>query len=253
MINPLDFSYSAITIDLDWAPDFAISFTSAILLKNHVRATWFITHDSPAVRNLMAHPDLFEVGIHPNFMPGSTQGKTITNVLENMLKIVPDAKSARTHGLFQSSNIMREMAVNFHIENDVSIFLWQTPYILPTSLAFNAVRLMRIPYFWAEEEEMAAPMPFSLENRFHNWPGLRVYNFHPIHVFLNSGSIRNYQQLKSNRPLQECRESDAEPFANYGPGCRSFFTALVDHLAESNKSQTISQIANKFRKRCARA
>lgn len=38
-----------ITIDVDWAPDFAIDPVANALLDAGVSATWFITHASPAI------------------------------------------------------------------------------------------------------------------------------------------------------------------------------------------------------------
>ena len=55
-----------LTLDMDWAPDCAIDFVSEELVSREVRATWFVTHASPAVHRLREHPELFELGIHPN-------------------------------------------------------------------------------------------------------------------------------------------------------------------------------------------
>ena len=63
-----------LTLDTDWAPDFVIDFVAKQLVAYQVRATWFVTHASPAVERLSQHSDLFELGIHPNFLPGSTHG-----------------------------------------------------------------------------------------------------------------------------------------------------------------------------------
>jgi hypothetical protein len=65
-----------LTLDIDWAPDAAIDFVAEILVSRGVKATWFVTHDSPGVRRLRARPDLFELGIHPNFLPGSSHGRS---------------------------------------------------------------------------------------------------------------------------------------------------------------------------------
>jgi peptidoglycan/xylan/chitin deacetylase (PgdA/CDA1 family) len=64
-----------VTLDVDWASDAMIDQTARILLEHEVPATWFITHASAAVDRLRDHPELFELGIHPNFLPGSTHGE----------------------------------------------------------------------------------------------------------------------------------------------------------------------------------
>ena len=50
-----------ITIDIDWAPDSAISETAHYLIENEVKATWFITHASPEIEKLKEYPHLFEL------------------------------------------------------------------------------------------------------------------------------------------------------------------------------------------------
>ena len=47
---------AVITLDIDWAPDYAIDFAAGLLIEAQVRATWFVTHDSPAVERLRQHP-----------------------------------------------------------------------------------------------------------------------------------------------------------------------------------------------------
>ena len=46
----------ALTFDVDWAPDFAIDFVARKLVRDHVRATWFVTHDSPGIRRFVHSP-----------------------------------------------------------------------------------------------------------------------------------------------------------------------------------------------------
>jgi hypothetical protein len=63
-----------LTIDTDWAPDCTIDFMAEQLIARQVRATWFVTHMSPAIARLKQYPKLFELGIHPNFSPARRMG-----------------------------------------------------------------------------------------------------------------------------------------------------------------------------------
>ncbi|SVD69909.1 uncharacterized protein METZ01_LOCUS422763, partial [marine metagenome] len=47
-----------ITIDIDWAPGWMIDFVTAILIENGVKATWFVTHASPAIESIRERPDI---------------------------------------------------------------------------------------------------------------------------------------------------------------------------------------------------
>ena len=48
-----------ITLDIDWSPDFIIRNVSKVLRKNNVKATWFVTHESPVLDELRENK-LFE-------------------------------------------------------------------------------------------------------------------------------------------------------------------------------------------------
>ena len=102
----------ALTIDIDWAPDFAIKKLADALIRHKVKCTWFVTHESPAIKELRNHSDLFELGIHPNFFPGSTHGNNEKEVLDYMVSIVPGAKTVRSHALLQSSRLLNLMNKN---------------------------------------------------------------------------------------------------------------------------------------------
>src|SRR4051794_10356042 len=95
-----------VTLDVDWAPDFMIDAAAAALVQHGVRATWFVTHASPAIDRLGERPDLFELGIHPNFREGTTHGD---DPIAHLLEIVPGARCARTHSLLQSTPLLERL------------------------------------------------------------------------------------------------------------------------------------------------
>lgn len=94
-----------LTLDIDWAPDCTIEWIARTLVARQVRATWFVTHLSPAVERLRDHPDLFQLGIHPNFLAGSSHGDTTDAVLGHCMGLVPEALTMRSHALVQSPPI----------------------------------------------------------------------------------------------------------------------------------------------------
>src|SRR5262245_36009701 len=97
---------TVITFDIDWAPDFVIDAVAARLAAARARSTWFVTHASPAVDRLRGLGPLVELGAHPNFLPRSTHGASIDDVLRHIAACAPEATSVRTHGLLQSGEIM---------------------------------------------------------------------------------------------------------------------------------------------------
>jgi hypothetical protein len=217
----------AITLDVDWAPDFAIDLTAAILTEHRVRTTWFVTHASVAIDRLREN-DLFELGIHPNFLPGSTHGADEASVLAHCLALVPEAVSMRTHGLYQSTPLLSRVMHDTPIELDASLFLPGATNVAPIRYAYGGGSLLRVPYVWEDD--------VAMENG--EWdvdavlarPGLTVLDFHPVHVALNSTSMGSYRALLERGPLQEAREDEA-PVTD-GRGTRTFLESLADRLAD---------------------
>ena len=113
---------AAVTFDIDWAPDCAIDFAANLLAERGVKSTWFVTHLSPAVERLRSCPDLFELGIHPNFMPKSSHGVEPEQVLKTCMEFVPEAVSVRTHGLLQSGSLFDLVMSLTPVTFDVSLF-----------------------------------------------------------------------------------------------------------------------------------
>ena len=180
-----------ITLDVDWAPDFVLDEVSKIFIKKNVKTTWFVTHDSAIIQKLRKNT-LFEIGIHPNFKENSTQGKNPENILKNLKNIDPEAKSLRTHSLIQSSQLL-SIYHKFGIENDVSLFLENTSDIKPHYSKY--FKLFRYPFLWEDDVAMFSGLsnehiPKKIKNS-----GMKIFNFHPIHVYLNSKTMKNYDYL----------------------------------------------------------
>src|SRR5262249_6798845 len=141
----------------DWAPDFAMQYVAEILVENNVKASWFITHSTPQLESLRKHADLFELGIHPNFLKASSHGSDEASVLEMMTTIVPEARAVRTHALVQSTPLLYMIAADFDIHIDVSLFLPGTPHLQPHTLHLHNQHLLRLPYFWEDDVETYNP------------------------------------------------------------------------------------------------
>jgi len=228
-----------ITLDVDWAPDFVIEHIANILSDKKVKATWFITHDSQMVQNLRKN-DLFELGLHPNFDPSSTQGSDPDSVLTNLKKIIPQATSLRTHSFNQSTPLILKFQ-KFGLENDASIFLSKTKNISPHFLKF--ANLYRFPSFWADDIEMEDKTEcWSLDDPIYHTPGLKIFIFHPIHIFLNSRTMEKYNTLKNKKNISLLNPEDVENYVNTNNvGSGIFFEQLTSFLM-NYKTYTIQDL-----------
>jgi hypothetical protein len=231
-----------ITLDIDWAPDFMIDDVADILIRNRVKATWFVTHNSAAVDRLRAVPELFELGLHPNFFPSSTHGKSTTEVLRHCFEIVPDARCFRTHGLVQSTPIL-DAAMQTGLEIDLSLFLPNGYVTEPLEYWRSGRRLWRLPYVWEDDMEMEQPVPSWSADEFMKRRGVQVVDFHPIHIWLNAPDLRAYEALKSRAPeLTAATRADAEPLRRDGAGPGQLFSGLVAKAAAAGKSWRVRDV-----------
>lgn len=91
-----------LSLDLDWPPDASLELVRSLLAASNVTATLFATHKPDVIQDLMS--DGHEVGLHPNFLNGTTHGKTQSKLFLAYWTFSPRTKSLeRTH----SSNLVR--------------------------------------------------------------------------------------------------------------------------------------------------
>lgn len=239
--NKLTEDLYSITIDIDWAPDFMIESMAQVLIEYQVKCTWFVTHDSPAVRSLKTNT-LFELGIHPNFLPGSTHGISEEEIIEHCLKIVPNARSVRTHALYQNSNLLWKMRNKYGLQVDCSLFLPYTPHIVPHILCHSAadIPLVRIPFFWEDDVECLRPdRQWNIHDTRFEVKGLKMFNFHPFYVGINETDFSRYLSIKKDlcnpKSLNELTAEEIEPYLYPGAGAGSFFQDLVKDIARNHR------------------
>lgn len=243
-----------ITLDVDWASDEMIRHCAAILVERDVKATWLVTHASDALAELADRPDLFELGVHPNFHAGSTQGDTPEAALEHLRDIVPAARTVRTHGLFQSTALLRLMVGEFGIENDLSLLLPDAAHLGPHEFHLPEGVLRRFPTFWEDDAEMLRPHPsFSFDDAKYRVPGLKIFDFHPVLIALNARTLDAYRGLKAEQDIGRLSMAELAPHVNRDePGDETLFRALVEHMAGADDGgQTVSELAQEWSTRPA--
>lgn len=242
---------SVLTFDVDWVPDFVIDFVIEQLIEKNIRSTWFVTHDSPSIRKIIEMKDLFEIGLHPNFLPTSTHGKNEDEVMNYFSKFIPNTKLIRTHALFQSTVLLRNLIQNYKIEIDVSLLLPHTVNLEPhyVYLGENLPKLIRVPYFWEDDIEMYNPKKsWNLDPTWFNLKGLKIFDFHPIHIYLNSNDMKNYELIKKQGELNNITKHELNNYINKTTkGVNDFFNELCENISKNQKeSYTISEIVKKW-------
>lgn len=184
-----------ITLDVDWADDKVIEYSISMLQEYGIKATWFITHDSPIVERLRENSN-FELGIHPNFnklLAGDfALGKTADEIVKNIMDIVPEAKSVRSHSMTQNSVIL-DVFKKFGLTHDCNHFIpHQSGVSNRPWKHWNG--LIKVPYLW--EDDVASlyndfSMAFLSSDKC-----VKVLDFHPIHIFLNTKDLSVYENTR---------------------------------------------------------
>ena len=217
----------ALTFDIDWAPDFAILKCLDLVEQANCKATFFATHDTPLNREIISRGH--NLGIHPNFLPGSSQGSDVISIIAECLNYAPDAWCMRTHSLVQSTPLLFEIFSNFpQLKLDVSIFMHRSPFAHKVSWNFDGVSFDRLLYNWEDDAQFCY---YSFEEKSELFFGdLTVFNFHPIHVFLNTSDGSEHLRLKkeaSDTPLSSFDVKTVNGYINSGRGTQSYLKEVL--------------------------
>ena len=217
-----------LTFDIDWAPDWAVLETLNILERYRVSATYFCTHKT-CINELIIERG-HNIGLHPNFLPGSSQGSSPREIMNMLLSIAPEAKCLRTHALVQSTTLLNEVFGNYpQLKYDFSLYTPGIPLTRFIDWNFSDASFRRINYQW--EDDGCFYIPDYRWNDIEVSSPYFVMDFHPIHVVLNSCSNEGYKGLKcalGGVPLMDTSITTAENFINKGLGVRDGLVNILE-------------------------
>ena len=186
-----------LTLDVDWAHDEVVAEAAGLLEQAGVAATWFVTHATPVLERLRAN-GRFELGIHPNFnflidRCDPRNGAGAEEVVDRLLAIVPEAKAVRSHAMTQSSNLMALFGSK-GLTHDSNHFIPEQ-----SGIALKPWRhwsgIVKVPYFWEDDVRCLSPRNTPIAELVAR-PGLKVFDFHPIHLFLNTETMDRYEAAR---------------------------------------------------------
>ena len=189
-----------LTFDIDWACDFVLEDTISLLEKSDVAATWFVTHQTSLLDRLRSNPK-FELGIHPNFnellsgKSATVNASSAEHILDELLTIVPEAKSVRSHSMLQSSrlyDLFAKRALTHECNNYIPS---ESKTILRPWKTWQG--LTKVTHFW-EDDLNTIGMHVDATSLAQEHAGLRVFDFHPIHLYLNTETLTRYEQSRSD-------------------------------------------------------
>lgn len=213
-----------LTIDVEWAPEFVIEWMAEKVRASGVPATWFATHDSAVLKSLAADPSQ-EIGLHPNFLPGSTHGSTMEEVMRHLMRIYPGASGIRAHGLLDSTRhqrYYRELGFRY-VSN---IMLWGRPSE-PFYTPWTGMR--HIPLSWEDDVACGSVGKRSFEAAPGRADALWVLNFHPLYCYVNDTvGMPVYAGLKAQgTDIGKIDRRTLDPVRRQGDGLASTLSEVL--------------------------
>jgi hypothetical protein len=223
-----------LTLDLDWAPDHVLEDTRALLAEAGLPATIFATHHTPGVVALTNLAGV-EMGVHPNFLGAPDENATFSRLLSDF----PGAVGVRNHLLFYHSRLLPLFAHKGmrYFSNDL---MFLQPDLAPF---YDWSGLIRLPIYWEDDVHcLYFDNRFGIDTLRLEQPGMKILNFHPVHLFLNTREEAEYQAAKPvlHDPVA------ARALRKPGPGIRTLFLDVVQRL-RGTPLPVLSLVAERFR------
>lgn len=225
------------TIDTDWASEAAIDMTLSYFLSQSIRPTIFITHRSRTVEN---HMGAVDVGLHPYFGQDSSQGKSISEVVEFVMDLPHNVNGFRCHR-FGSCNLSKQamLEAGMQISSNVCTNLELIP---PFE---DRLGLIEIPIFLEDGGYLWKNHPLEITGTLHeklSRPLPKIILIHPMHFALNTPNFNYMADIKKSlnrNQWNNLSKSSLERISFKGRGIRDF---IIDLVNTSKKSITLRDV-----------
>ena len=184
-----------LTADQDWAPEWAVATFLERISKWGLPAHVFRTSPSARLDDAVK-VGAIDQGWHPNFLPGSSHGATIDEVVQYCQRVFPGARTARAHCFAEDSFRMLALAKAGIVADSQN----PTPcqgYLLPM---IHVSGILRLPVYFEDDFAFYAADPSFSVNVFRKslfTPGLKILNFHPTFVGCNTPSLAQYNSVRA--------------------------------------------------------
>jgi len=224
----LDFDNSPviiITIDTDWAPVECLQDTLSILEDFGSPATVFATTDVP-----YGIIEKYDVGLHPNFQEATQDEKAIQSEISRCLEKFPSAIGLRSHTLINSTRhylVVRDVFSQIKYTSN-----YYMPYVDNLKPFVVQSQSFELPIYWMDHLhlEMNEDIDLGALLKIVGRPGIKVFDFHPFHVFINSSAKEHFEGAKGfyHNP------DNLKKYRNTGNGVRTFLKSLLSAARKNN-------------------
>ncbi len=224
------------TSDIDWASEEALKIQQAIYDDFAITPTYFVTHKSEFIERLRAE-NRIELGIHPNFLPNSSHGDSYEEVIDTVLKLVPDARAFRAHRCFDVA-IVTDMLFRRGILYDSNLITKLQPGLGPI---LHESGLVRFPCFYEDGIHFKWRLSWKFEDyrSMFDAPGLKIISAHPMITAMNVTSASYWAELKLKFPPDKWIKMTRQQLEQNrcpDPGPAEFLKNIIRHALDRGYS-----------------
>jgi hypothetical protein len=175
------------------------------------------------------------IGIHPNLndlLEGTNHnGLQVVDRVKKLIDLTEGAKVVRSHSMTQNSRVLDTFA-ELGITHDCNHYIphYSGIHLKPWKI-WNGIT--KVPYFW-EDDLNIKYSDNHLAEILSKVDGLKVFDFHPIHIFLNTKELGSYQVAKTF-------QKDFKKLSDFrfnGYGTENFLRDLIEnHLSDQRNKK----------------
>ena len=197
-----------LTSDVDFVSDDFLDIASRPLKE--LPLTIFMTGRSEYLDKAVCENTWWETEPHPNFCDQSTHGNSISEVFSTIEQFYGDAVGFRCHKYYSSNDIEEDRC-----------------------------GILQIPIFFEDGGYLkyrGVPRLDDVLKRMHT-DAVYVFNFHPIHLALNSCDFSTIRRLKDSMPATRysmLSAEDARTLRNNEYGVADFLGELLSYANKNN-------------------
>ena len=222
-----------LTSDVDFVSDDILEFAYRSI--NKLPLTIFLTGKSDYLKTMAKSNKRWELEVHPNFCNGSTHGKAFCEVVRTIEKFSGEKIGYRCHRYYSS--------------NDVDEYFSSIGYKYSSNICTDLVEMqpfkkrngtIEIPIFFEDGGYLkyhGVPLIDNFINNLNNKNGVYVFNFHPIHLALNSSDfdfVYSFKNSMDSKKYNNMKIEEVLQYRNTGYGMADFFNELIKYAKENN-------------------
>ena len=210
-----------LTVDTDWAPVECLLDLLELLNVSNIKGTFFSTSEQD-VGTLSG----YDIGIHPNFQGASQDEKAVAGEISSCLARFPTAQGLRSHALLISTRhylILRDRFPDIRYTSN-----YYMPGVAGLEPFVSQAEIPEFPIYWMDHLHLERHNRIDIEKVLEETkrPGLKVFDFHPYHVFINSSDMEHVALAREHYH----NAAELVHFRRKAPGVRTFFQSLLEAI-----------------------